>query len=515
MKRRNISITEKYKALKKIEEGQRTKKSIAEEYGVKKNTISTWIANKTKIMEAYESGQINPSRQKLKKSDNRDLDEAVFIWFKNARSNNIPVNGNVIKEKALSLAQSFELTDFRASDGWLDKWKQRHNVAFKAVSGEANDVTPEMTASWKETYLPTILSRYELKDVYNADEFGLFYQALPDKSLHFKGERCSGGKRSKVRLTGLAAGNAAGEKLPMFVIGKSNKPRCFSGVKSLPCRYRAQNKSWMDGNLFTEWVKGVDRKFAAQDRKIALIIDNCPAHPTIDGLKAVELIFLPPNTTSKTQPMDQGVIRSLKAFYRHSLIKRYITSIDQGKSPRKVNILEAMILLTAAWDCVSRETVVNCFKKAGISTENQELSQSDYDDPFKLLAEQLEEFQDRSESPLVDFTVDDYINADEDVTTSEIHAMTDAEIIAQVTRSQHDPSDETEDNEDEEEDVDLEMLPPRKYEIRHAFEVLQSCCLFQSEGEEMRKNLSKIEKLYETSLLEKKQQSCITDFFKL
>ena len=145
MKRVNISITEKYKALQKIEEGKSTKKSIAKEYGVKKNTISTWIANKRKIIEAYESGQVSSSRKKLKKSDNKDVDEAVFTWFKNVRSNNIPANGIIIKEKALSLAKSLELTDFRASDGWLDKWKQRHNVTFKAVSGEGNAVTPEMT----------------------------------------------------------------------------------------------------------------------------------------------------------------------------------------------------------------------------------------------------------------------------------------------------------------------------------------------------------------------------------
>ena len=133
-------------------------KSVAEEYGVKKNTVSIWIANKRKIFEAYESGQVNSSRKKLKKRDNKDLNEAVFTWFKTARSNNIPVNGIIIKEKALSLARSLELTDFRASDGWLDKWKQRHNVTFKAVSGEENAATPEMTASWSETYLPTIMS---------------------------------------------------------------------------------------------------------------------------------------------------------------------------------------------------------------------------------------------------------------------------------------------------------------------------------------------------------------------
>ena len=113
MKRVNISITEKYKALQKIEEGKSTKKSVAKEYGVKKNTISTWIVNKRKLFEAYESGQMNSSRKKLKKSDNKDLDEAVFTWSKNARSNNIPVNEIIIREKVLSLAKSLELTDFR------------------------------------------------------------------------------------------------------------------------------------------------------------------------------------------------------------------------------------------------------------------------------------------------------------------------------------------------------------------------------------------------------------------
>ena len=81
-----------------------------------------------------------------------------------------------------------------------------------------------MTAAWKETSMPTILSRYKLKDIYNADDFGLFYQGLPKKTLHLKGEKCSGGKYSKVRLTGMAAASASGEKLPMFVIGKSVKP---------------------------------------------------------------------------------------------------------------------------------------------------------------------------------------------------------------------------------------------------------------------------------------------------
>ena len=48
-------------------------------------------------------------------------------------------------------------------------------VSFKTVSGEGNSCTAEMTAPWKETTLPTILSKYKLDEIYNADEFGLFF----------------------------------------------------------------------------------------------------------------------------------------------------------------------------------------------------------------------------------------------------------------------------------------------------------------------------------------------------
>ena len=148
-----------------------------------------------------------------------------------------------------------------------------------------------MVNSWKETSLPTLLSNYELKDTYNADEFGLFYKCVINKLYQLKSEKCSGGKLSKIRITGIAAANAVGDKVPMFVIGKSQKPRCFKNVKFLPCQYRNQKKSWMNGALFEEWVRELDRKFASEGRSIALVIYNCPAHPHIENLKSIKLFF--------------------------------------------------------------------------------------------------------------------------------------------------------------------------------------------------------------------------------
>ena len=156
----------------------------------------------------------------------------------NARERNVPIGGHIIREKALDFAKELNITDFKASQGWLDRWKDRHNVVFRTVSGEEKSCTEEMTASWEQTHLPTILSRYESRDIYNA-EFDLFYQQLPTKSFHLKGERCEGGKFSKVRLTGLAVENGVDEKLPMLIIGKTEKPQCFKGFKSLPCQYKS------------------------------------------------------------------------------------------------------------------------------------------------------------------------------------------------------------------------------------------------------------------------------------
>ena len=101
----------------------------------------------------------------MRRAEYEDLDTAVYTWFHKTRANNVPVSGVALKEKALQFAKALHLDDFRASDGWLDRWKSRYNVTFKEVSGEEKSCTSVMTASWKETHLPTILSRYELKSI--------------------------------------------------------------------------------------------------------------------------------------------------------------------------------------------------------------------------------------------------------------------------------------------------------------------------------------------------------------
>ena len=157
-----------------------------------------------------------------------------------------------------------------------------------------------------------------------------------------------------------------------------------------------------DNDLFEEWVRELDRKFEQQNRKVVFIIDKCQAHPAIGGLKAIQLCFLPPNTTAVTQPMDQGVIRSLKAKYCSRLIKRIIKAIDSNKDIPKINVLDAMKLCTLSWEDVTENTVQNCFAKARISNDDQLRAQNDLDDPFIELRSSIEELKEQNSEEFLD-----------------------------------------------------------------------------------------------------------------
>ena len=124
---------------------------------------------------------------------------------------------------------------------------------YRQISGEAEAVNQTDVSAWTESTLPMLLKDYDLENVYNADEFGLFIMLLPDKSFVAKQESCHGGKLSKECLTVLACCNTTGtHKLELLVIGKFKSPRCFKNIKTLPVKYQSQNRAWMTSELFID-----------------------------------------------------------------------------------------------------------------------------------------------------------------------------------------------------------------------------------------------------------------------
>ena len=292
-----------------------------------------------------------------------EVEDALLLWFKAICGKNVPVSGAILQAKASKLAGQLGIDNFQSSYGWLQRFKKRHGIVIKYMCGENASVSDTLVDNWLTLNIPTLLSGYEARNIYNADETGLFFRLLLDKTLIFKKESCHGGKHSKERITVLVGANVEGEKLPLLVIGKSKNPRCFKNVKSFPVQYTSSSKAWINSSIFESWLRKLDLKFRQEKRSILLFLDNCPAHPIIDGLTNIKVAFLPPNSTSKLQPMDQGIIRSLKAHYRKKLLSKLISALDKNEI-FKVNLLDALHMINAAWNEVTVTTVKNCFLKA-------------------------------------------------------------------------------------------------------------------------------------------------------
>ena len=164
---------------------------------------------------------------------------------------------------------------------------------------------------------PDIHSKYAASDIYNCDKISLYFQALPEGTMCFQTEKLSGGKKEKQSLTVLLMANMDGsDKRKPLVIGKSAKPKCFRGVASLTVTYRSNKNAWMTAALFQNWVIDFDKCMHTKRIKVCLLIDNCSTYNIEKAhLKCVELVYLPANTTSFIQPLDQGIIRNFKHFF--------------------------------------------------------------------------------------------------------------------------------------------------------------------------------------------------------
>lgn len=506
-KRQCLTVSDKIQILKDIDTGLK-KKDVSLKYGIPPSSLSTILKNRINI--TTHAGELVPQRKRAKKCKFETVDEAMLKWVKIAREKNLPVSGVIIREKAQEFAKKLGCEDFQASTGWLDKFKRRHGIVQKTVSGESAEVNEDDCETWRETVLKPILHQYTPRNVFNADETGLFFKCLPDKTLTFKNEKCFGGKHSKERITVMVGANMDGsEKLKLLVIGKSKTPRCFRGIKSLEVDYDFNKKSWMTSKIFENFVLNLDRIMRNQHRKIALFIDNCPSHPKLmeTKLSNVQLFFFPPNMTSKLQPMDQGVIKNIKVHYRKRILMKTLGAMEENRPLKNlISLRDCISELDKVWkNDVTSITISNCFKKAGFSK-----NVSNWEDEDDIAISDLKKrWEELKQKGMIDEGVDlvDYVTVDEDLQQSDLPSEDD--IIEEVINKS-----EVNLEEDDEDDEVLVRKPSEK-EVFAAFETIRRALHFEDGVSERQFNcLNECETFYENrTLFKRRVQSKITDFF--
>ena len=247
----------------------------------------------------------------------------------------------------------------------------------------------ETVESWQER-VKEISRGYTPQDVWNEGETGSLWKALPEKSLSERGKRCGGGKNSMQRVTVAFFVNAAGGKESPVLIGKSKKPRCFSKLKdaSHPCgaHYFSNDKAWMRTEIMTDILTKHNTRMKREGRNILMFLDKAPCHPPkLKGMFSnIRVEFLPKNTTSRTQPLDAGIIKTWKVYYRRKLLRYVASQIDVKQCAsdviKSVNLLMAVRWMVSAWEEVKPELIIKYFKHVGMNPEGNQAEEDD--DPF-------------------------------------------------------------------------------------------------------------------------------------
>jgi DDE superfamily endonuclease/Tc5 transposase DNA-binding domain len=383
------------------------------ESGPKFSGTTSEVVSFGKHNKKFKAGQLQPSDCRKYVASQFPEVEAKLVAYMEIRArcykyDKCGLSHQLLKAKATKYAHDLGLTNFKASNGWLEKTLRRNGKVGIQRHGEADDLSPEFLQKtiedWKKNQFFPLIEEYDVPSqrIYNADQTGLFYQKLPNKIYVDKDNKKSyaGAKqmKDKTRVTLMVCTAANGSKVPLAVVGAAKKPLCFNLLENgkPPLAYTSQEKAWFNKRVTLWWVNDVFIPYHAYkfgNAHAILLLDNCSAHSDIANGSLpfwLHILFLPPNMTSNFQPADMGMISSLKIGYKLTMLSKLLDIFDQEggyegaakirKTVRrgfrgieyggKATVLDAMKILNDIWKKNGRyateDGIRRCWRKSSI-----------------------------------------------------------------------------------------------------------------------------------------------------
>lgn len=362
LRKSSMTIKEKIEIYDQIKKGTPISE-IVQTYRTSQPTV--WRISQLNENQITNLRLMNPIMKNKKTSLKYEMiDDFVFQYVKKCNIMCFPICGFLIKEVALKYALKANNNKFKASNGWMEKFLKRHKISLNKICGESSSADNFAAFDFVKSF-DDIKIDYEDSNIFNYDETGLFIKILPEQTYAIKGTTSKGFKKSKERVTILLGASMLGEKMPLLLIGKSKNPRSFKNkiIDENIIMYDNNKSAWMTKEIFERYFKQINKTMMKDDRKIMVLIDNCMAHK-IDDFSNVKFVFLPPNTSSLIQPLDMGVIRNFKLKYRQAFLNTIYDSnpIIVKRNIKDFSLYRVVEHAAFAWEKVSVETIINCFK---------------------------------------------------------------------------------------------------------------------------------------------------------
>lgn len=488
--------------------------------------ISRILSNKYKNLD---DDHFNASQKRVKSAHYPSLEAAIAstVFLYNER--HIVVTGDVIKDIARQLWTKmpcfFEKEMPTFSNGWLEGFKARFKIHQYINHGDAASVRIQDCLP-RIRELRAIIARYELYDVFNWDESALFWRMVPNRTL--ANQRRPGRKLQKVRLTLNFCCNADGtEKVDLVFVDTAKEPVSFHGknIENFPMRWWHQTSAWMDTKLSKKFIIFFWQQTYRRGRKVLLILDNLRAHTkAVKELKeenhrlfdSIRIEFLPENSTSTFQPLDQGIIQSFKLKYRAKWLKFYSWEARRDKDPcKEVTKYHVMRWACHAWQQVDGKVLASCWRRsqlldieAPIGEEASRVQDSVVEDTTKVDLEEVTALiQDIVPDAVERQPVQDFISHPEE-------KIVDNEDPIQAAVDEFGGLSLQDQAEENQEDIPVQEL----VSSTAALEALRLLTLYEEQQQDgnidLLRELYKAERSIKARGIERVRQSTITEFFK-
>ncbi|KAH7955687.1 hypothetical protein HPB52_002885 [Rhipicephalus sanguineus] len=130
--RKPLTLGEKLRIIEEEEKRNgATKASIARDLNIPESSLKTILAKKDSIL--LNAAKFGLNRKAAKDGKYAAMEKALVEWLRQARSSGIAVDGAILKEKAETVALRCGIDDFKASNGWLDRFKKRSELCTAAA----------------------------------------------------------------------------------------------------------------------------------------------------------------------------------------------------------------------------------------------------------------------------------------------------------------------------------------------------------------------------------------------
>ena len=111
-----------------------SQREAAEQFWVSRELLQGLIKNEITIRAATAVSSVSGVKRKRSRKD-KEVEKALFNWFKFTRQRSTPVNGPILMEKANEIAEAYGHSNFKATEGWFNQWKKRFSVEFVVLKG--------------------------------------------------------------------------------------------------------------------------------------------------------------------------------------------------------------------------------------------------------------------------------------------------------------------------------------------------------------------------------------------